>query len=201
MATWETTGDAASYDNGNRWTHSNSKITKITDNKPGENAFEVGETVTITFSNGGVGRNYTFAGTITHDGKVYPVVLNSTGSTHFVVGTAADDLPAQLSPSLKAVSFTVCFFPGTLIATPDGERRIEDLVPGDPVLIEDSGSVPATWIGRVWRLLCRRMGFGRTVTVKWLGRQMVSTRFGPAERLMPVRFAIGSLGGGGGGKL
>ncbi|TBX27797.1 Hint domain-containing protein, partial [Nioella sediminis] len=32
--------------------------------------------------------------------------------------------------------------------------------------------------------------------VKWIGRQTVSTRFGPAERLMPVRFAAGSLGDG-----
>jgi len=36
----------------------------------------------------------------------------------------------------------------------------------------------------------------RTVPVKWIGRQTVSTRFGPAERLMPVRFAAGSLGDG-----
>jgi hypothetical protein len=37
---------------------------------------------------------------------------------------------------------------------------------------------------------------GRAVPVKWLGRQTVSTRFGPAERLMPVRFAAGALGAG-----
>ena len=32
--------------------------------------------------------------------------------------------------------------------------------------------------------------------MKWIGRQTVSTFFGPAERLMPVRFAAGSLGEG-----
>ena len=37
---------------------------------------------------------------------------------------------------------------------------------------------------------------GRSVPVKWIGRQTVSTRFGPAERLMPVRFAAGALGQG-----
>jgi len=37
---------------------------------------------------------------------------------------------------------------------------------------------------------------GRTVPFKWIGRQVVSARFGPAERLMPVRFAAGSLGEG-----
>ena len=68
----------------------------------------------------------------------------------------------------------LCFFPGTLIATPAGERMIEELVPGDSILTGD----------------------GRAIATKWVCRQTVSTRFGPAERLMPVRFAAGSLGGG-----
>ena len=72
------------------------------------------------------------------------------------------------------ISNLLCFFPGTLIATPSGERRIEELVPGDNVMTGD----------------------GRVVATKWACRQTVSTRFGPAERLMPVRFAAGSLGGG-----
>ncbi|MFV1877215.1 Hint domain-containing protein [Nioella sp.] len=37
---------------------------------------------------------------------------------------------------------------------------------------------------------------GNTVPIKWIGRQTVMTRFGPAERLMPVRFDAGSLGQG-----
>ena len=32
--------------------------------------------------------------------------------------------------------------------------------------------------------------------MKWIGRRVVSTRFGPAECLMPVRFSAGSLGDG-----
>ena len=70
-----------------------------------------------------------------------------------------------------------CFLPGTLVATPAGERMVEDLAAGDMVLTAGGQAVP----------------------VKWIGRGAVSTRFGPAERLMPVRFAPGSLGGGGGG--
>ena len=72
------------------------------------------------------------------------------------------------------ISNLLCFFPGTLIATPAGERRIDELVPGERVLTAD----------------------GREVAAKWICRQTVSTRFGPAERLMPVRFAAGSLAGG-----
>ena len=40
-----------------------------------------------------------------------------------------------------------CFTPGTLIATPDGPRRIETLVPGDLVLTRDWGPQPLRWIG------------------------------------------------------
>lgn len=68
----------------------------------------------------------------------------------------------------------ICFFAGTLVATPAGERRVERLSIGDRILTAN----------------------GRTVPVKWLGRQTVSARFSPAERLMPVRIASGALGGG-----
>ena len=68
----------------------------------------------------------------------------------------------------------VCFATDTLIATPAGERRVQDLQTGDLILAAD----------------------GRAVPVLWLGVQKVTSRFGPAERLRPVRFAAGSLGNG-----
>ena len=67
-----------------------------------------------------------------------------------------------------------CFVSDTIIATPGGAVAVQNLAIGDTVRTAD----------------------GRDVPVKWVGRQTVSTRFGPAERLMPVRFAAGSLGGG-----
>jgi hypothetical protein len=41
-----------------------------------------------------------------------------------------------------------CFTPGTLIATPRGERAIEDLRVGDKVLTRDNGIQEIRWIGR-----------------------------------------------------
>ncbi|WP_420397717.1 Hint domain-containing protein [Nioella sp.] len=67
-----------------------------------------------------------------------------------------------------------CFAAGTMIATPDGETAVETVQIGDLV----------------------STGTGAAVAVKWIGRQTVMTLFGPAERLMPVRFAAGSLGDG-----
>lgn len=71
-------------------------------------------------------------------------------------------------------TYTYCFLPGSQIATMSGEATVETLRIGDRVKTVD----------------------GRAIPIKWIGRQTVSTRFGPAERLMPVRFATGSLGDG-----
>lgn len=40
-----------------------------------------------------------------------------------------------------------CFAPGTWIATPQGARAIETLLPGDPVLTRDHGVRPVLWQG------------------------------------------------------
>lgn len=76
--------------------------------------------------------------------------------------------------ALNSASYPVCFTAGTLIKTQNGQVAVEDLRIGDYVLSTQ----------------------GAVVLIKWIGRQTVSTRFGPAERLMPVRFAAGSLGEG-----
>ena len=41
-----------------------------------------------------------------------------------------------------------CFTPGTMIATPQGERRVEDLQLGDRVITRDNGMQEIRWIGR-----------------------------------------------------
>jgi hypothetical protein len=83
--------------------------------------------------------------------------------------THVDDIPAYTRSQLA-----LCFLAGTRITVPGGERRVESLRIGDRLSTQD----------------------GQTAKVKWIGRQTVMTRFGPAERLMPVRFAAGSLGEG-----
>lgn len=67
-----------------------------------------------------------------------------------------------------------CFLRGTLIATPIGECCIEDLRPGDIVLSDTGAELP----------------------VRFVFQQSVSTRFGSADRLRPVRITAGSLGDG-----
>jgi hypothetical protein len=68
----------------------------------------------------------------------------------------------------------VCFFGGTRIATPTGERDIETLTTGDMVLTREGDACP----------------------VRWLGRNTVSTRFQDPLRCLPIRIRAGALGEG-----
>ena len=68
-----------------------------------------------------------------------------------------------------------CFTPGTLITTPMGPRRVEEMQAGDLVLTRDSGFQEICWVGR------RDLGLAELVV-------------NPALR--PVRIAKGALGGG-----
>lgn len=43
-----------------------------------------------------------------------------------------------------------CFTPGTLVATPRGEVRVENLVAGDKVITRDNGLQTIRWVGTKW---------------------------------------------------
>lgn len=68
-----------------------------------------------------------------------------------------------------------CFTPGTLIATPRGERRVEDLREGDKILTRDNGIQEIRWVGR---------------------RDMTRADLLAAPHLRPVLIRPGSLGNG-----
>ena len=88
------------------------------------------------------------------------------------VSEAAYIWPATIDlDALNTAPLAACFLAGTGIATHSGEVPVERLEIGDWITSQNG-----------------------EVRVKWIGRQTISTRFGPAERLLPVRFAAGSLG-------
>ena len=69
----------------------------------------------------------------------------------------------------------VCFTPGTLIATPKGERKVEELQVGDRVITRDNGIQEIRWLGQ------------KTLQGAELAR---------AEHLRPVLIRKGALGNG-----
>ncbi|MFV1877111.1 Hint domain-containing protein [Nioella sp.] len=157
------------------------------------NSFAQGGTLDVTDTNGdgqlsaGVDPSapgFTFSGyTVSANGLDFPIFTNASNTFFYI---AVDDVSAfnnavgssgtsnVYQGTASGPNLYLCFAEGTAIATPNGEVAVETLAIGDSVVTAE----------------------GRSVAVKWIGRQTVMTRFGPAERLMPVRFAAGSLGGG-----
>ncbi|MEQ6203787.1 Ig-like domain-containing protein, partial [Sulfitobacter sp. HNIBRBA2951] len=68
-----------------------------------------------------------------------------------------------------------CFTPGTLIATPKGERKVEELEVGDRIITRDNGMQEIRWIGR---------------------REMSGEELAAKEHLRPILIKEGALGNG-----
>lgn len=83
-----------------------------------------------------------------------------------------DHLSASLAMTRKTTS-AVCFTAGTLIATIDGLRKVEDLQQGDLILTMDSGYKPLCWLGHC---------------------HLDTATLDAAERLRPIRIKARALG-------
>ncbi len=118
------------------------------------------------------------------------LVLNQAGNiksidiTRTVVnddGTTSSDGTISFkdgSPDLEFLSIECiipCFTPGTAIATPRGERLVEELQEGDKIITRDNGIQEIRWIGQ---------------------RPMNWADLAANPHLKPIRIARGSLGNG-----
>ena len=79
----------------------------------------------------------------------------------------ADGIPPDSGDTPRLFEI-LCFYPGTLIATPVGARAVEAPAIGDEVLTSTGFAAP----------------------VRWMGRQTVSTQFGDPLRVLPIRIRI-----------
>lgn len=78
---------------------------------------------------------------------------------------------AQIIATALAAIESICFMPGTMIATPDGAAVIETLQPGDLVQTTDGVAKP----------------------VAWIGRQTIATKFADPIRNLPIRIQAGAI--------
>ncbi len=91
------------------------------------------------------------------------------------VATTITD-PLTGTPDVAAIEVFVCFARGTRISTPDGERRVESLQPGDTVLVVDGART-------------------QPARVRWVGQRRLNLASHPrAELAAPIRFRAGALG-------
>jgi hypothetical protein len=155
---------------------------------PGESTFESADTITdVSGDLLDPGTGGAFVGSFNQDVNGTPVTFvviedGISGDLYAAANIGALD-PAEVTPGLPATldtgtldtdPFAVCFAGGTLIATPNGERAVETLAIGDPVLTAD----------------------GRATEVKWIGRQTLHKLFTPADRFAPVRVTAEALDNG-----
>jgi hypothetical protein len=75
----------------------------------------------------------------------------------------------------KVIEDVICFTPGTLIATPKGEKRVETLKQGDRIITRDNGIQEIQWLGQ---------------------RGVLGTELDRKPHLRPVRIKAGALGNG-----
>jgi hypothetical protein len=104
------------------------------------------------------------------------LLFDLSGSKVLVIlpGSSQDTNLATVGDiSFTAADLIVCFLRGTLILTPRGEVRVEELRAGDPVVTRFGGLRP----------------------IRWIGRQRFDGRFA-GRATAPIRFARGSLGAG-----
>lgn len=126
----------------------------------------VGDTITYTDAATGATLNVTGVTFYTADNHQY---FTPTDGSNLHDGVFQSSTYVTVSTGIPIGNLgTPCFVTGTLVRTPDGERRVEDLVPGDLVLTRDNGAQPLRWIGKT------------TVTGQ--------------GSLAPIRFAPGAIG-------
>lgn len=100
-----------------------------------------------------------------------PIVAGN-GTVHFPDAAGAETGTVEFYNVERVVP---CFTPGTLIATPQGERRVEELRAGDRAITRDNGIQEIRWVGR---------------------RDLSATDLAQAVHLNPVRIRAGALGNG-----
>ncbi|WP_201863958.1 Hint domain-containing protein [Microvirga soli] len=114
-----------------------------------------------------VGPSYTYVGTA--DGGF---IAQVKGQDYLLfTNTPIETTGTKTLNVSSGVPTPVCFLPGTQIATPEGETSVEALQHGDLVKTAD----------------------GRTVAVRWVGRQTISTRFADPLRVNPICIKAGAL--------
>jgi hypothetical protein len=95
------------------------------------------------------------------------------GQYSALIPTSGGALSLVSVGSVSSTETILCFYPGTRIATPEGEIAVEALRAGEMVLTRN-GARP----------------------VRWIGQSHVSTRFSDNLRSLPVRIKAGALGEG-----
>jgi hypothetical protein len=99
--------------------------------------FAVGDTIIV---------DTTVPATFSQNGSLISVVDNTTTLGVLTFDNVADATTAITTPD-ALIDRVICFLPGTMIATPSGQRAVEKMSVGDLVVTANGTVRPITWIG------------------------------------------------------
>ncbi len=92
------------------------------------------------------GLAYSAADSVSISGSVVTLGVGGASYVLDIAGVGALGLSGAADGSL-VLSQAPCYVAGTAIATPGGERRVEDLRAGDLVSLATGGTAPVAWVG------------------------------------------------------
>jgi len=124
----------------------------LTEGGNGDGTATTGESVIITGTTPGSGTYFATVsgGVIVNQGGTY--YLYTDNGSYTTSSTFGDGAPPSNSGTYVpggSYSYVVCFLPGTLIATPEGDRAIETLAMGDLITLAGGKQKPVKWIGEM----------------------------------------------------
>ncbi|QRM35652.1 Hint domain-containing protein [Microvirga sp. VF16] len=140
----------------------------ISDNLGSDSALTLGEVTGDQFTYNSA--TYTYVGAV-GNGFIASTVNPKNNNTEYVLFTSDSTAKNTTVVPQPGTSTVICFLPGTQITTAQGQVPIETLKRGDLVQTAD----------------------GRTVPVRWIGRQTVSTFFADPLRVLPICIKAGAL--------
>ena len=192
------------WPDGARFATSGRLAWRIENEGAGDGAFDAGDDVDATF--GCRTNEMRIAGLFAKVGSDCPVAsfgepplgccymleaLSDAAEVDFPPNLLARPVGRRLEADIERTApLADGFFPGTVVATPTGERRVEDVAIGDPVPFRDAEPVPAALAespahGRR-RPVREKRGYLRTIF----------SRLDSADRFMPRSIASGDFGRG-----
>jgi hypothetical protein len=137
---------------------------------------EPGDVVSVTDTDNGLSGKYDYEGTVKFkDGAGHHVtgyiLYDAATQQFFMVSHEAVATGSQSNLKLHSTAdMPICFMAGTRVSTPSGHSKVEDLQAGDLVLTSD----------------------GRSVAVRWIGRQTAVKLFAD-ELALPIRIKAGAI--------
>ncbi|MBR0750737.1 Hint domain-containing protein [Bradyrhizobium jicamae] len=122
---------------------------------------------------------YEFVGTAdvgSGQNKISGLIIEDKNGNYFFLtdksyGGNTNGTNGQLNHVDTTSTTSLCFLPGTMIRTPDGEVAVQTLKPGHQVLTHD----------------------GRVAVVDWLGIQTISLVFADKLRVLPICVKAGAI--------